>query len=120
MDRILLVDDDVLILQALSRILEGEGYQVICHANPLEAAQERDFKVVITDFMMPQLNGVELLAALREFNPRAIRMLLTAAGDFRVASEAVNRGEVYRLLGKPWSIPELTSTVRQAIEHYGL
>lgn len=120
MDRILLVDDDVLILQALSRILQGEGYQVVCHSNPLDAVRERDFQVVIADFMMPQMNGVELLAALREFNPRAVRLLLTAAGDFKVASDAINRGEVFRLLGKPWSIPELTSSVRQAIEHYRL
>ncbi|HME90207.1 MAG TPA: HD domain-containing phosphohydrolase, partial [Myxococcaceae bacterium] len=120
MDRILLVDDDVLILQALSRILLGEGYEVVCHSNPLDAARERDFHVVIADFMMPQMNGIELLAALRSFNPRAVRLLLTAAGDFKVASDAINRGEVFRLLGKPWSIPELTSCVRQAIEHYRL
>jgi response regulator RpfG family c-di-GMP phosphodiesterase len=120
MNRILLVDDDALILKALSQILQDEGYQVICHSNPVRALQERDFEVVITDFLMPQMNGVELLAALREFNPRAVRMLLTAAGDFKIASDAVNRGEVFRLLGKPWSIPELTASVRQAMEHYRL
>ena len=46
--------------------------------------------------------------------------MLTAAADFRTASEAVNRGEVFRLLGKPWSLSELTSAVRQAFEHYKL
>ncbi|HEX9508097.1 MAG TPA: HD domain-containing phosphohydrolase, partial [Myxococcales bacterium] len=120
MDRILLVDDDLLILQALSRILEGEGYQVVAHTDPRQALQERGFVMVITDFMMPFMNGVELLAALRESNPQAVRILLTAAGDFKIASEAVNCGEVYRLLGKPWSIPDLTSCVRQAIQHFHL
>jgi len=119
-DRILLVDDDLLILQALSRILEGEGYQVVAHTDPRQALQERGFVMVITDFMMPFMNGVELLAALRESNPQAVRILLTAAGDFKIASEAVNCGEVYRLLGKPWSIPDLTSCVRQAIQHFHL
>src|SRR4029450_7140998 len=81
---------------------------------------EEGFKVVLTDFMMPLLNGVELLRTLREKNPRAVRLMLTAAADFRTASEAVNRGEVFRLLGKPWSLSELTSAVRQAFEHFRL
>ncbi|MBZ4401388.1 HD domain-containing protein [Myxococcus sp. MISCRS1] len=120
MDRILVVDDDVLILAALSRILQTEGYDVVTHSDPALAAREVGFCVVLTDFMMPYLNGIELLGALREKNPRAVRLMLTAAADFRVASEAVNRGEVFRLLGKPWSLSELTSSVRQAVEHYRL
>ncbi|HZI11101.1 MAG TPA: HD domain-containing phosphohydrolase [Myxococcus sp.] len=120
MDRILVVDDDVLILAALSRILQAEGYEIVTYNDPALAAREVGFKVVLTDFMMPYLNGIELLGALREKNPRAVRLMLTAAADFRTASEAVNRGEVFRLLGKPWSLSELTSSVRQAFEHYRL
>jgi putative nucleotidyltransferase with HDIG domain len=120
MDRILVVDDDALILQALTRILSSEGYDVVAHQDPLEAAREADFSVVISDFMMPQMNGIELLTYLRERNPSAVRLMLTAAGDFRVASEAVNRGEVYRLLGKPWTISELTAAVKQAVNHHHL
>ncbi len=117
MNRILVVDDDALILQALSRILQAEGYEVICHLDPLKAVQERDFTVVISDFMMPQMNGVELLSQLRKNVPAAVRVLLTAAGDFKVASDAINRGEVYRILSKPWSMADLTSCVKQAVEH---
>jgi len=120
MDRILLVDDDVLILQALSRILEAEGYEIVAHDDPLAALKEKEYVAVITDFMMPGMNGIELLSAIRKSNPQAVRVLLTAAGDFKIASEAVNRGEVYRLLGKPWAVPDLTSCVRQAVEHYHL
>lgn len=120
MDRILVVDDDPLILAALSRILQSEGYQVVGHTDPALAAREEGFQVVLTDFMMPYLNGVELLSLLREKNPRAVRLMLTAVSDFRTASDAVNRGQVFRLLGKPWSIGDLTSSVRQAFEHYRL
>jgi len=120
MDRILVVDDDALILQALTRILVSEGYEVVAHQDPLQAARETDFSVVISDFMMPQMNGIELLTYLRESNPVAVRLMLTAAGDFRTASEAVNRGEVFRLLGKPWTIAELTGAVKQAVDHYHL
>lgn len=120
MDRILLVDDDPLILQALSRILKAEGYDVIAHTDPVSASAERDFVVVITDFMMPRMNGIELLGVLRAANPQAVRILLTAAADFKVASDAVNRGEIYRLLGKPWTLAELSACVKQAVAHYHL
>jgi len=120
MDRILLVDDDTLILHALSRILKSEGYEVIAHSDPEQAAAEAGFQVVITDFMMPKLNGIELLSKLRRTNPAAVRILLTAAADFRVAADAVNRGEIYRLLGKPWTLSELTNCVHQAVQHYHL
>jgi response regulator RpfG family c-di-GMP phosphodiesterase len=120
MDRILVVDDDVLILQALTRILESEGYSVVAHSQPELAVHERGVAVVLTDYMMPGMNGVELLDALRPHNPRAVRMLLTAAADFKVASKAINLGQVYRLLGKPWSLAELVQSVRQAVEHHHL
>src|ERR1700694_52300 len=120
MDRILVVDDDALILQARSRILEGEGYQVTCYQDPQKALNERDFTVVISDFGMPQINGVELLDALRQSTPKGIRILLTAASDFKVASAAINRGEVYRILSKPWATPELISCVQQAVQHFHL
>ncbi len=109
MTKILVVDDDALILQALSRILQTEGYEVVAHTDPDKAAEERDFSVVITDFMMPNLNGIELLGHFKQTNPDAVRLMLTAAADFKVAMDAVNRGEVFRLLSKPWQLAELTS-----------
>ena len=120
MIRILVVDDDALILQALTRILQNEGHEVVGHTDPHKALEEQGFHVVITDFMMPNVNGIELLGHLKQTNPNAVRLLLTAAADFKVALEAVNRGEVYRLLSKPWNLSELTTVMRQAVEHYRL
>lgn len=120
MDRILLVDDDPLIVQALSRILKAEGFEVIAHSDPIAASEARGFAVVITDFMMPALNGVELLGILKQNNPSAVRILLTAASDFKVASDAVNRGEVFRLMSKPWTLADLVSCVKQAVAHHHL
>lgn len=120
MVRVLVVDDDVLILQALTRILSAEGYQVVAHTNPVRAAEERDFAVVITDFMMPNMNGIELLGHFKRHNPDAVRLMLTAAADFRVASEAVNRGEVFRILAKPWTLSDLTACVKQSVLHHQL
>lgn len=120
MAKIVVVDDDALILQALTRILQNEGYTVVAHTDPNKAAEERDFSVAISDYMMPNLNGIELLNLYKQHVPDAVRLMLTAAADFKVAMDAVNRGEVYRLLSKPWQLAELTAVVRQAVEHFGL
>ncbi|MBK7858336.1 MAG: response regulator [Archangiaceae bacterium] len=117
---VLVVDDDALICQALSKVLESEGHTVLSHTDPRKALEEKDFAVVISDFMMPHVNGIELLAQVRKEQPQAVRLLLTAAADFKVAVDAVNRGEVFRLVAKPWALSELQSVIRQAIEHYHL
>ncbi len=120
MNRILLVDDDRLVLGALTRFLRGEGYEVVAHQDARVALEERGYGVVITDFMMPEMNGIEFLGELLQRNPGPVRMMLTAAADFHVASEAVNRGEIFRLLSKPWTLTELSSCVRQAFDHFRL
>ena len=120
MAKILVVDDDALICQALSKVLEMEGHTVMAHTDPRKALEERDYAVVITDFMMPHVNGIELLTEVRKINPSAVKLLLTAAADFKVAVDAVNRGEVFRLVAKPWSLAELQAVIRQAVEHYHL
>src|SRR5258705_7295960 len=98
MAQILVVDDDALILQALSKVVEMEGHHPVAHTDPRKALEEKDFSVIITDFMMPHINGIELLAQVRKERPQAVRLLLTAAADFKVAVQAVNRGEVFRPL----------------------
>lgn len=120
MAKILVVDDDKLLVQALTKVIEADGHQAITHLDPLNAAEELDFSVVVTDFMMPGLSGTELLAILKQTNPHAVRVMITAANDFKVATEAVNRGEVYRLLAKPWTLNDVTQCIRQAVAHYDL
>jgi response regulator RpfG family c-di-GMP phosphodiesterase len=118
-DRVLIVDDDELILKALSRILESAGYEPRCYLTPdqalagLEADQP---VVVISDYMMPGVDGITLLKQIRERTPGAVRILCTAAEDFRVALQAVNSGEVFRIISKPWHQQELLATVNQAAE----
>lgn len=120
MEKILVVDDDQLILQALSRIVRSEGYEVIAHSDPIEALKERGFSVVVSDFNMPGMNGIELLGELKRSNPDSVRMLLTAAADFKVALEAVNRSEVFRILSKPWTLGELSMSLKQSVDHFRL
>jgi putative nucleotidyltransferase with HDIG domain len=118
-DRVLIVDDDELILKALARILEAAGFEPRCYLTPDEAldAVERDAPVVIiSDYMMPSMDGVTFLKLARARFPGAVRILCTAAEDFRVALQAVNSGEVFRIISKPWHQQELLGTVNQAAE----
>ena len=118
-DRVCIVDDDDLILKALARILETSGYQPRCYLSPEQAlrAMETDRPaVIISDYMMPGMDGVTFLKHARGRAPNAVRILCTAAEDFRVALQAVNAGEVFRIIAKPWHQQELIATVNQAAE----
>jgi putative nucleotidyltransferase with HDIG domain len=72
--------------------------------------------VVISDYMMPGMDGITFLKGTRERAPYAVRILCTAAEDFKVALQAVNSGEVFRIISKPWHQQELLATVNQAAE----
>ncbi|MFO7156230.1 MAG: HD domain-containing protein [Pseudomonadota bacterium] len=117
--RVLVVDDDPLILRAIQRVLEAQGFEVSANLSPemaLAELRETPVGLIISDYMMPGMNGVQFLMEARRICPDAPRLLLTAINDFRVAAEAVNNGEIYRLLAKPWNHAELVNTVRQAYE----
>jgi putative nucleotidyltransferase with HDIG domain len=118
-DRVLIVDDDELILRALARILEASGFSTRCYLTPdaaLGALQAEQPVVIISDYMMPEMDGITFLKQARARAPGAVRILCTAAEDFKVALQAVNSGEVYRIISKPWHQQELLATIAQAAE----
>ena len=121
MKRLLIVDDEVPVLHALRRLLQRHfktqlGVE-LC-TDPLHALQrlhEARFDVIISDYRMPRLDGVTLLVRARELDPRAVRMMLSAAGDFGTVLEAVNRAEVFRYIPKPWHEPQLLADLHAAL-----
>lgn len=119
-ERFLVVDDDPSITEVISKVLTTMGFKVTVHNDPQEAAKETQFDLVITDFMMPHMSGVELLERLKEVNPDAVRLLITAANDFKVAMKAVNEGEVFKLISKPWSLPELRAAINESVDYFRL
>ena len=117
--RILCVDDEPNILSALRRMLGMQGYQVAVAESgdaALPMLKQDKFDVIICDMRMPQMNGVEVLEQASQVSPMTMRVLLTGAADQHDTIEAINRGQIYRYLGKPWNDGELLAVIRAAIE----
>ncbi len=120
---VLFVDDEPNILKSLQRLLRQEEMNVLCASTGQEALEILDktpAQVLVTDQRMPEMSGVDLLSAVRERHPEIIRMMLTGFTEIKVAVEAINHGEIYRLITKPWNDDEIRATIRQAFEQADL
>ena len=120
---VLFVDDEVNILKALQRLLRNEPMRVLTASRPQEAIALLDrehAQVVVSDQRMPEMSGVDLLSTVRERHGDIVRMMLTGYTEMNIAVEAINKGEIYRLITKPWNDDELKATLRQAFDHHDL
>ncbi|MFZ5471637.1 MAG: response regulator [Myxococcota bacterium] len=121
--RILVVDDEVSICIALARSLRREGYEVVFAHDPqaaLELLRTTPIDLVISDQLMPQMTGLEFLKLVHDRHPDLIRIMLTGQADVETAIKAINQGEIYRFLTKPWDDAELKVTVFLAFEKLDL
>jgi PAS domain S-box-containing protein len=121
-DRILIVDDDENILFLLSKALERNGYQVETALDGLQALQalqgSSPFAVLLTDLMMPNMSGMDLLTRAREMDPYIEIIVITAAGSIETAIAAMRDGHAWDYLLKPLeSLQQLSVIVGRAITH---
>jgi DNA-binding NtrC family response regulator len=119
--KILLVDDEPAILKALTRLLQYEGYTIRSTTDPkavVDILRTEDFHLVISDHTMPEMTGIEVLRAARLIRPDSIRVMLTGNADLQMAMDAINTGEIYRFLTKPWDNNDLLITVRLGLREY--
>lgn len=115
--RILLVDDEERILRSLGMLLRMH-YQVFATSDGHEALdilRREKIHVLISDQRMPVMTGTELLRQAREIAPDTLRILLTGYADADAAVAAVNEGEIFRYINKPWGPKELRDTIAQAV-----
>jgi len=118
--KLLIVDDEPQNLRALERLFRPH-YQVLLAnsgAEALEVLRDHDVAVIITDQRMPGMTGIELLKSTVTLRPRMVRIILTGYTDVDALVEAINCGQVYRYVSKPWSNEELLLTVKRALEHF--
>jgi serine phosphatase RsbU (regulator of sigma subunit) len=121
MDKILFVDDDVNLLASFQRQLRKqfrietalgghEGIELVRNNGP--------YAVIVSDFSMPHMNGIEFLSRARQIAPDSIRIMLTGNADLQAAIQAVNEGNIFRFLTKPCSLDVLGKSIGTGIEQY--
>jgi response regulator RpfG family c-di-GMP phosphodiesterase len=121
--RILLLDDDEIILLAIKETLSRENYELAVFSSAkaaLGAVEKTPFSVIISDQRMPEMSGLDFLAACKQHQPNASRILITGVLTLNTVIEAVNRGEIFRFLAKPWIREELLATVRNGVHRFHL
>ncbi len=120
---ILLVDDDHDLLETLTEQLRWEGYEVTACPSAQDALvrlRDAQFSAIISDQHMPGMTGLEFFARAREMQPNASRILITGVLALDTVVSAINQGEIFRFLAKPWSRAELLATVENAVQRYRL
>ena len=117
---ILLVDDEPEILFSLRGLLrkEFELYTAESGAEALEILRRQPIHVLMSDQRMPEMTGIELLRRARGECPEAIRIVFTGYADIKAVIDAINQGQIYRYLTKPWDPDELLAVLRQACDYY--
>lgn len=119
--KVLFVDDEEQILNSLERLFADTGIEVLRAGSAAEALplfDREEIGVVVSDNMMPGMRGLDFLGELKTIAPQTVKILMTAYADLSTALEAINRGEVYRFVVKPWDNDELLATVGQALNRY--
>ncbi|OQA34816.1 MAG: Cyclic di-GMP phosphodiesterase response regulator RpfG [Betaproteobacteria bacterium ADurb.Bin341] len=117
--KILCVDDEPNILAALRRLFRQAGFQVLVAGGGAEALQILEAEavdLVISDMRMPGMNGAEFLHEVRQRWPERMRILMTGQSDMASTIDAINRGEIFRYVPKPWDDGDLLLTVRDALQ----
>src|SRR5215217_5413552 len=119
---ILVVDDEPDVVKSVKDLLRLD-YKVLGATKVEEGMklmEENEVDVVMTDQRMPETTGVEFLKHIRGPHPEATRLLFTGYADIRAVIDAINQGNVYRYITKPWDPDELQTIIREACERHDL
>jgi two-component system probable response regulator PhcQ len=121
--KILIVDDEENILNSLKRLFRKEPYEIltaISGEEGLKILDDHQVDLIISDLKMPEMSGIEFLKKAKQKNPVPLRIMLTGHADLKSIIEAIDQGEIYRFLLKPWDDEEMKMTIKQALDYYYL
>ncbi|MBL8212985.1 MAG: response regulator [Bryobacterales bacterium] len=117
---VMIVDDEDMVITSVRAFLRLETeYHIFGFTKPEEAAQfleTNPVDVVVSDYLMPKMNGLQLLAKAKQFQPESARVLLTGHADKQSAIQAINEVGLYQYLEKPWDNQQLLLVIQSAIE----
>ena len=116
--RVLFVDDEISVLEALKRQIREMPYEAHFCNEPMEAShlvKELTFDVLVSDERMPVLSGLELIDRVKKSSPETICILLTGELSVQKIMKAMNKGLVYKYLGKPCNVVELIQAIESSV-----
>jgi DNA-binding NtrC family response regulator len=119
--KIVCVDDEPIVGRSIVRSLRGDQLQPMVTTEPEEALSwvlEHEVAVLVSDYHMPSMNGVQLSARVRELRPQTVRVLITGALDVPTALASINEGEVFRFVPKPFSLADVARVIREAVARH--
>ena len=120
-ETVLFVDDERSYLAYTSGIFENRGLNILTANSALEAlelVQHQSVAVVVSDSEMPGMRGVELLTRIKEISPHTVKIMMTGSADLATTLAAINSGEVFRFVLKPWKKPEMLRAVKDGLRRY--
>lgn len=116
---ILFVDDEANILSSLKRLFRPLGYRIFTAeggAQGLEILEHENVDLVVSDMRMPEMNGAQFLEKVRARWPDTVRILLTGYAEIASTIDAINKGQIYRYVSKPWEDNDITLIVKHALQ----
>lgn len=121
---LLIVDDEELVTKSLRNLfLLQSDYEIITHTSARDAlstAASVSIDLVISDYLMPEMDGITFLSRLKEMQPQTIRVLLTGYADKENAIQAINSVGLYQYIEKPWDNDSLLVVVKNGLEKRAL
>lgn len=118
---ILFVDDDGGIINSIRRELRKSPYTIrFAHSaqEGLQLLEQEPFQLVISDHKMPEMSGTAFIKKVKERYPRIVRALISGYADMSIIVEAINEGEVFRFIPKPWKKDMLLKIIEECLDHY--
>ena len=119
---VLFVDDEDKILKSLKRGLLDEPYNTLFATSGKEAIeilQREEVHIIVTDMRMPEMSGLELLRIVKQDYPHIVRMVLSGYTQVTTLLTAINQGEIFKFITKPWQLEEeFKPAIREAVEYY--
>jgi two-component system NtrC family sensor kinase len=120
--KILCVDDEKSVLKSLERLFLDTDYEILTAMSGDEGLEllrnSGQIQLVVSDFRMPKMNGVDFLKEVYKYWPDTVRIVLSGYADTAAIVEAINEGKIYKFIPKPWNDDELKITISHALEHY--
>jgi len=119
MNKIMIVDDESGILHAIRRELKPQDWAVEIHESASDALKHLEFEefdLVISDFRMPEMNGVDFLRHVKERWPNTVRLILSGYTDVDAILKSLNEAEIYRYITKPWESEQLIETLKAGLD----